>query len=138
MNSNKNFQIQYANPHQSSALLTSQTDNNTPPKVDVIDKGEEIAYIFELPGIDPDSLNVNIAKDSLSVSAQVDNQKKKKYLYRERINSGFDRKITIPKNIISDEISADYNNGILEVKFSKENFKTTHLNKEEVEKKINN
>ena len=139
MSINNNFQVQHANPDSSSAVMDDQSINVAIPKVDVIEEeGKTITYLFELPGINPESLSVNIENNNLNVNAYVENEQKIKYLHRERTNARFNREISIPVDIVGEEVSANYQDGILKVKFPKAtSHNTNHLNKEKVEKEIN-
>ena len=117
---NQNFQIQHANPNFSSAVQRNVQSGTAVPKVDVIEGENDIVYLFELPGINPESLKVNMGNNNLNVSAQVDqSQKNYVYLHQERVKGTYNRQINVPDNTAQENISAEYNNGILEVKFSK-------------------
>lgn len=119
VNDNQNFQVQQADPNFSSAVPPAQ-ENISIPKVDIIEERESISYIFELPGIKEESLNVAIEQDNLLVNARVNNMNGNyNFLHQERPKGKFNREIEIPPNINQSKTMADYNNGILKIKFAK-------------------
>ena len=92
------------------------------PAVDVWETEQEIVYAFDLPGIPEDKIAVELEDNALVVSAErerpaeVSNDR----FYRfERRHGTFSRTIGVPQGIGEDAISADYRNGVLEVRVKK-------------------
>jgi HSP20 family protein len=94
------------------------------PLYDMVDKGERYELEVELPGIERDKIHVKATDDSIEISAeQLEEERveerKKKYLYNERSYRSFYRTIPIPEQILSSEVTAKMNNGILRIDLPK-------------------
>src|ERR671914_63462 len=94
------------------------------PLYDMIDKGDRYEVEVELPGIEKDKINVRATDDSIEISAeQLEEERveerKKNYVYNERSYTSFYRTIPIPEQILSSEVTAKMNNGILQVHLPK-------------------
>ena len=80
---------------------------------------EENSFRIELsvPGFSKDEIKINVQKNILTIqSVKSENpEKKSNYLSREFGTRNFERKFSLPKNANADEISAAFNNGILEI-----------------------
>lgn len=71
-----------------------------------------------LPGVDSSDVQVNLEGDTLTVCGEHKTDKEKKerdYLQKEFSYERFERSVALPEGIDRDKISADYNNGILEI-----------------------
>jgi HSP20 family protein len=94
------------------------------PLYDMVDKGDRYELEVELPGIEKDKIHVKATDDSIEISAeQLEEERveerKKKYVYNERSYSSFYRTIPIPEQILSSEVTAKMNNGILRIDLPK-------------------
>jgi HSP20 family protein len=94
------------------------------PLYDMVDKGDRYELEVELPGIERDKIHVKATDDSIEISAeQLEEERveerKKKYLYNERSYRSFYRTIPIPEQILSSEVTAKMNNGILRMDLPK-------------------
>jgi HSP20 family protein len=90
---------------------------------DVIDKGDNYLLQAELPGFQKEDIKVDLDKDILTISASHNEEKKEKkdnYIRQERRYNSYCRSFHIP-GIQKDNISASYNNGVLEITLPKEN-----------------
>ena len=84
-------------------------------------------YIIELiaPGLKKSDFNINVADNTLSITVQRDEESKAsedtngKYLKREFSFSKFTKKFQLDKTILSDNIEASYENGILSIVLQK-------------------
>ena len=73
----------------------------------------------ELPGIDPDKLDIAVSGDQVTISGTREPEVLKKeetYHRRERLFGHFTRTLRLPFTIDSDHVEARYEKGILEVK----------------------
>jgi HSP20 family molecular chaperone IbpA len=79
--------------------------------------------IVELPGIDKDNIRVKAMDDSVEISAeqsQVEDERKKNFVYNQRSYSSFYCRIPVPEEILSSEVTAKADNkGILRVQLPK-------------------
>ena len=81
------------------------------------------AFILELvaPGLSKDDLQVDIENDLISLASQVEQstEHKANYTRREYQFAAFRRTFSIPENVNSKKIDAQYSNGILTVTLPK-------------------
>ena len=127
---NNNFQVQYADRNLSSAVPRNMGTGVAVPRMDILEDQEKIIYLFELPGINPESLKVNVDESNLYVNAQVEMDKNNvKLLHQERNFGQYTRQIPTPARLEDtneNDITADYHDGILEVKFQKKQNQYQH------------
>jgi HSP20 family protein len=73
---------------------------------------------FDLPGIDPDSLDVTVDRGVLTVSAKRDEElaEGEKPYVRERVTGTFSRRIRLGDAIDSAAVEAGYSRGVLTVR----------------------
>ncbi len=88
------------------------------PKVDVTETDTEIKVVANVPGIDPDKINVEVGDDYLSLSGKAEKETreedKKGKVYRyEREYGEFRREFTLPSRVDKDKIVAKAKNGVL-------------------------
>jgi HSP20 family protein len=98
-----------------------QAGNWTPP-VDIYEDENAIHVKADLPGIDPSSLDVRVEGNRLLLRGERNFEKetKKENFYRiERSYGSFIRAFTLPHNIQSDRIDAQYKNGELNISLPK-------------------
>lgn len=92
-------------------------DGNT-PSMDLIEHEEGFVIRAELPGIDPDDVDVSISDHSLTVAGEKFEEKDKgdeTYLCRECLSGSFSRTIVLPERADLAEAEASFENNILTV-----------------------
>jgi len=92
------------------------------PLADMIDEGDKLRVIMELPGVEKDDVEVEVERNSLVVKAEVKAKEEKKgkgYYYQERRYSHFQRSFTLPTEVIPEKTEAKLKNGILELTLTK-------------------
>ncbi len=90
-------------------------------RTDITDEGDKLILKADLPGFDKKDIKVEVKDDCMTISAQRNEEnedKKDKYVYRERRYGSFARSFDV-SNIKSDEITAEYKNGILTLNLPK-------------------
>ena len=90
---------------------------------DVIEKGDNYLLEAELPGFQKEDIKIDLDKDTLTISASHQEEKKEKngkYVRQERRYNSYCRSFHIP-GIRKEDIAAAYNNGVLEITLPKEN-----------------
>ena len=93
----------------------------TPP-YDLVDKGDRYELQVELPGMDKDKVNIKARKDSVDISAEQtlsEEDKKKNYVYRSRSYSSYSATIPLPEEIVTENVKAKMNHGLLELEIPK-------------------
>ncbi len=92
------------------------------PKVDVIDRENEIVVRAELPGVDKEDLDVSLSDNLLTIRAKTkqEKQEEKGHYHRREISQGeFSRSIRLPANVEGDNTKASFKEGILELTIPK-------------------
>jgi HSP20 family protein len=88
------------------------------PKVDVVQRGNELVVRADLPGMKPDDLTVQISDSAITISGErlqerVDEQGG---VYRaERSYGTFLREIPLPEGAMTDQAKATFKDGVLEI-----------------------
>jgi HSP20 family protein len=80
----------------------------------------DVVLRFDVPGIDPDSIEVTVDRGVLSVSVtrsdeQSENEKGK-FFVRERTMGTVTRRVRLSENLNAEAVEADYRNGVLQVR----------------------
>ena len=108
-----------------SAFL-GQTNGDTArtwvPAVDAWETENELVYAFDLPGIPEDEIAVEFDDGSLTVSGErerVDEAKNDGFYRFERRFGSFSRTVGLPQGVTDEDVSADYRDGVLEIKVAK-------------------
>ena len=72
---------------------------------------------IELPGVDPEDLDISIVSDSLTLSGErpLEQDGDVKYHRRERWHGSFSRTMQMPFRVDSENVEANFRNGVLEV-----------------------
>ncbi|MBF0385157.1 MAG: Hsp20/alpha crystallin family protein [Candidatus Omnitrophica bacterium] len=94
-------------------------ENYFKPAVDIYDNQNEIVVKADIPGLNKEEINVSVDDNILSIQGdkKYDKEVKRESFYRfERCYGKFIRSIELPKNVDSQKIAANYQNGVLEVK----------------------
>jgi HSP20 family protein len=92
------------------------------PPVDIYDDEHSIQLKLEVPGIDQKDLDVKVENNVLTVSGERKFEKEEKeenFRRVERRYGSFTRSFTLPNTVNSEDVSADYNNGVLKVRLGK-------------------
>lgn len=92
------------------------------PRVDVIDKDNEIVIRAELPGIEKKDLDVSITDSTVTIKAENTHETevdKADYYHREISKGCFSRTVSLPGKVDGNKATATFNNGIMEMKIPK-------------------
>jgi HSP20 family protein len=92
------------------------------PAVDVWETEDELVYSFDLPGIPEDKISVELDDGSLVVSGErerVDEVENDGFYRYERRFGSFSRTVGVPHGVTEDDVTAEYRDGVLEVKVRK-------------------
>lgn len=86
------------------------------PLLDICEDEKEITVKAELPGLEPDDIDVNITQGRLTIKGEKkfeDEEKKDNYHRIERSYGSFQRSVSLPPNVDTTKINAKFKNGIL-------------------------
>lgn len=92
------------------------------PKVDVIDRDNEVVIKAELPGVKKEGLEVTVGDNSITIRATTKQESKeeKENYYRSEISSGeFMRTVGLPAAVDADKAKAKFSDGVLEMTLPK-------------------
>ncbi|MEG1775645.1 MAG: Hsp20/alpha crystallin family protein [Clostridia bacterium] len=107
-----------------SAFMREFFDADAAPAMRVDVRENETGYLLEadLPGVEKEAINLNIEDDMLTISADMNTQKKEEkngYVCSERRTGHVERSFTL-EGIDVSGVKADYQNGVLLVTLPKE------------------
>jgi HSP20 family protein len=92
------------------------------PRVDVIDRDEEIVVRAELPGVDKKDLDISLTEDTVTIkgSTQKETREEKGDYHRSEIVRGaFARTLALPGSVNTERAKAAFKDGILELTLPK-------------------
>jgi HSP20 family protein len=92
------------------------------PKVDVIDRDEDILLRAELPGVEKKDLEISTSDTAVTLKATTKHEEKEEKgdYYRCEITRGsFARTVALPARVQSDEAKASLKDGVLELTLPK-------------------
>ena len=76
--------------------------------------GDRFVVEFDLPGVNPDSIDLDVERNVLTVTAQRDPlDEKAEFLAAERPRGVFSRQLILGENLDLDRIEAAYRDGVL-------------------------
>src|ERR1700753_468349 len=86
--------------------------------MDGVRRDGEIALRFDLPGVDPASIDVTVDRGVLTVTATRDEQYAEgdKLFIRERITGTFTRRVYLSDDLDTTAVEAAFNDGVLSVR----------------------
>ncbi|GAA3444224.1 Hsp20/alpha crystallin family protein [Planomonospora venezuelensis] len=86
--------------------------------LDGVRRKDDVLLKFDLPGIDPASIEVTVDRGVLSVSARREEEygQDERLFVRERQTGTFTRRVYLSEHLDSEKIDAAYTNGVLAVR----------------------
>lgn len=78
----------------------------TATHVDVLDEGDEVRVVADLPGVDKDNIRLAVSDDRLKIQASGEERE-------------YDERVGLPGEVDDETGEATYNNGVLEITFEK-------------------
>jgi len=88
------------------------------PAMDMYETDKNMVVKVNLPGVDPDKIDISVENDTLRVSGKMEEEEKeeKKGYFRREIRYGmFERSVHLPVPVKEKEIKATYDKGVLEI-----------------------
>ncbi|HUT99670.1 MAG TPA: Hsp20/alpha crystallin family protein [bacterium] len=101
---------------------TSSNDIIWAPRVDISETSGDILVRAELPGVNPESISVDLTNNTLTIQGEKtkDDSAEGENFYRvERIYGKFMRSFSLPSRLKADAVKARYKDGILFVTIPK-------------------
>ncbi|MGH9885092.1 MAG: Hsp20/alpha crystallin family protein [bacterium] len=95
------------------------------PAFDLAERAGEYVMVVELPGVEPDAVDLTIEKNVLTLrgekhpSFSPESNRDTRVFAMERSAGAFSRAVRLPEHIESERIEASFANGVLEVRIPK-------------------
>ena len=115
---NRLFRESYSPEGPEEALTTT----SFAPPVDIYEDEHNITLKLEVPGIDEKDIQVHIDNNTLTVHGErkIEKEEKEENFRRiERQYGSFTRSFTLPSSVDVSQVSADYAQGVLNIKLAK-------------------
>ncbi len=85
------------------------------PRVDISEDDTEIKLVADLPGVNPENIDIDVRNGRIKISGFVDKEKTEKPHRYERSHGEFEREFSLPSKIKEEEVKAHYKDGVLTV-----------------------
>ena len=104
-----------------SPLTLQSVTRNAFPAINLYEKDDQATLIAELPGIDPEKLEITVLDDTVTLSGErtVEPVEGERYVRQECPNGSFSRTMTLPNSVDPESIQAEYKHGVLKVTMNK-------------------
>jgi HSP20 family protein len=90
------------------------------PSLDLSETENTIEVKLDLPGVDPDEIDIQVNRNLLTVRGERKEEEKGRTYYRvERRTGGFSRSVTLPSEVNEDEVAAEFKDGVLTITLPK-------------------
>lgn len=91
------------------------------PAINVYDEGDAAVLTAELPGVEPEDIELTVQGETLTLKGRrCETPGEKSRVYRrERPQGEFMRTVTLPAPVNADKVKAEYRNGLLRVHMEK-------------------
>ncbi len=83
------------------------------PSADVVETEKAIEIHLDMPGVNPDAIEVKLDAQVLTISAERKPEEKSPFLRREREFGKFSRSFTLPNTVDGSKPDAAYRHGVL-------------------------
>ncbi|HEX6972622.1 MAG TPA: Hsp20/alpha crystallin family protein [Limnochordia bacterium] len=93
------------------------------PRVDIAETDTEVIVRADLPGVEPENIDVRVQGQSLTLKGEVEQtteSEERGYHQIERRWGSFFRQLSLPAPVDPDSAQASYRNGVLEIRMQKE------------------
>lgn len=100
----------------------TKTFESKSPKVDVVERDDEVVVVAELPGVDKKDLDVSVTENSVTIKGTTRHEEKEEKgdYYRCEITRGaYARSVSLPAYIDADKAKASFKDGVLELTLPK-------------------
>jgi len=91
---------------------------NWQPSVDTLEKDQAIEIRAELPGVKKDDISIDVRNNVLTLSGERsydEDVNEENFYRRERFYGKFQRSFTLPDNVNTDNIEAQFDEGVLKI-----------------------
>ena len=89
------------------------------PPTDIVAQGDDLVIRIELAGVDPEEIHLSYSQGVLTVSGsrrtELADDDPSNFYVRERFYGEFRRSITLPESIKPGQITAEFDNGLVQI-----------------------
>jgi HSP20 family protein len=92
------------------------------PAMDVVEADGQYVLRADLPGISEGDVRVELDENVLTISGERKSEREQRsegYYRVERASGSFSRSLTLPEGVDADDIQANFDNGVLEIRIPK-------------------
>ena len=92
------------------------------PKVDIIDREEQVVVRAEVPGVNKDDLDVSVSDNAVTIRGETRHEEKEEkgdYYRSEMTRGSFARTVMLPTNVDANQAKAKFSDGVLELTLPK-------------------
>jgi len=92
------------------------------PRVDLIDREDELVLRAEIPGAKKEDLQISITENAVSIAGRTQREEKEEkgdYYRREIARGEFSRTISLPVSVDTEKAAAHFEDGVLELTMPK-------------------
>lgn len=117
---NRLFQDSFAPPGNRGE--ESLVSGSFVPPVDVYEDEHNVVIKLEAPGIDQKDMDIRVENNVLTIRGErklEKTEKQENFQRVERQYGAFSRSFTLPNSIDTDNVSADYDNGVVKITLAK-------------------
>lgn len=90
----------------------------TTPKVDIIDRDEDILVRADIPGVKKENLEVSLTDNTITLKGSTSEEKKEEkgdYFCSETMKGSFSRTMSLPSDVDGSKATSVFKDGVLEV-----------------------
>lgn len=88
------------------------------PKVDIVDRDDEILVRAEIPGVKKEDLDISLTDTAITIKGSTSEEKEEEkgdYFRRETMKGSFSRTLSLPSEVDGSKAESTFKEGILEV-----------------------
>jgi HSP20 family protein len=92
------------------------------PAMDLVETDDQLVLRADLPGLERDDVNIEIKDGVLTVSGErkAEHEETRNGYHRvERAYGGFSRSLSLPRGVDAEQVQAEFDKGVLEVRIPK-------------------
>ena len=92
------------------------------PTIDIFEESNDVVVKAELPGIKKEDIDVKVTDTTITISGEKKKEEKvenKDYYRMESSYGSFTRAFSLPSEVQTDRVKAQYKDGILEIRIPK-------------------
>ncbi len=97
------------------------------PRVDIISHEDDFEINVELPGVKKEKIHIDLKDNVLSIKGEKKHEselKEDRFYRKERVTGSFERRFSLSEDVMTDNIEAEFTDGVLTVKLPKNKEKT--------------